>query len=350
MKTVSIAMATYNGERFILEQLRSLASQTHLPDELVVCDDCSADRTVDIIMEFAATAPFPVRLHVNDKRLGWAANFMGVVVLCSHDVIAFCDQDDVWSPEKIETLLPKFQGETLLVCHEADIVDADLNYMRPLMRLPPSKVAFEPLQIGPWDNAFGFTQMVSRDLLRFNDYWAQSLDHDRPASPMAHDQWFSFLASVLGRVVYVSTPLAKYRQHGRNAVGTEYHSHGLFSASRAQVNFKSIVWKAKASEARERILTSMRDTIDAPLRSRVDEAIQRYALLSRQLRTRVTLYSSPEIVRRMQSFANLLRMHSYSRLDHGWRFGANSLLKDLVLGVSIGNVLVDRPSAAADGC
>lgn len=90
---VSIAMATFNGERFIREQLNSLSRQTLLPYELVVCHDGSADCTLDLIAEHAKTAPFPVRLHHNDERLGYRNNFLKAASLCTGELIAFCDQD-----------------------------------------------------------------------------------------------------------------------------------------------------------------------------------------------------------------------------------------------------------------
>ena len=72
---ISVALCTYNGERFLWEQLESLARQTQLPDELVVCDDCSTDHTVDLVHKFALTAPFKVRVFVNEQQAGVTKNF-----------------------------------------------------------------------------------------------------------------------------------------------------------------------------------------------------------------------------------------------------------------------------------
>ena len=97
---ISIAMATYNGEKYIKEQLQSLSNQTSLPFELVVGDDGSTDATLDILKEFCAHAPFPVRIHQNQANLGFARNFLDTARRCKGDWIAFCDQDDVWLPDK----------------------------------------------------------------------------------------------------------------------------------------------------------------------------------------------------------------------------------------------------------
>ncbi len=100
--TVSVAMATYNGAKHLRAQLDSIQSQTRLPDELVICDDCSLDSTVDLVTEFAKTATFQVLIVRNDARLGSTKNFEKAISLCTGDVIALCDQDDIWLPEKLE--------------------------------------------------------------------------------------------------------------------------------------------------------------------------------------------------------------------------------------------------------
>ena len=99
-KTISVAMCTYNGDKYLWEQLQSIASQTRFPHELVICDDRFTDSTTDIIRDFTGSAPFPVRLHINPANLGAAAkgitrNFEQASRLCTGDLIAFCDQDDV---------------------------------------------------------------------------------------------------------------------------------------------------------------------------------------------------------------------------------------------------------------
>ncbi|MGI4744834.1 MAG: glycosyltransferase, partial [Janthinobacterium lividum] len=87
--SISIAMATYNGARYLRQQLDSLARQTYLPAELVVTDDMSTDGTEAVVMEFAATAPFPVRFFRNEQRLGYRHNFTRAVSYCTSDLIAF---------------------------------------------------------------------------------------------------------------------------------------------------------------------------------------------------------------------------------------------------------------------
>ena len=114
---ISIAMATYNGERFLEEQLRTLSEQVRLPDEVVVCDDGSTDCTQEILAQFAKSAPFPVRLVINDRRLGWRENFLKAASICTSDYIAFCDQDDIWFPENRQPSADIWKGIIALFCN-----------------------------------------------------------------------------------------------------------------------------------------------------------------------------------------------------------------------------------------
>src|SRR5260221_14241396 len=167
MTTVSIAMATYNGQKYIQRQLDSLAAQTRIPDELVICDDGSEDDTIAIVESFARSAPFPVKIHRNDVRLGYRANFMRAAGLCRSDLIAFSDQDDYWRPNKIEASLQPFcDPEVILVYHNADVVAADGSKIGTLAaRRAPQRILV-PLSSGPfWPYALGFTEVFRRSLL-----------------------------------------------------------------------------------------------------------------------------------------------------------------------------------------
>ena len=92
---MSIALATFNGARFLAEQLASIATQTIVPDEIVVGDDGSSDATLDIIADFAATVPYPVHVERNPTRLGFGLNFLRILGRCAGGVIVLADQDDV---------------------------------------------------------------------------------------------------------------------------------------------------------------------------------------------------------------------------------------------------------------
>jgi glycosyltransferase involved in cell wall biosynthesis len=103
-------MCTYNGSRYLGEQLQSIAAQDHLPSEVIVCDDGSTDDTVRRLTEFASQAPFPVRAEVNKARLGPAKNFEKAIGRCQGDIIVLADQDDIWKPNKLKRLVETFEN------------------------------------------------------------------------------------------------------------------------------------------------------------------------------------------------------------------------------------------------
>jgi glycosyltransferase involved in cell wall biosynthesis len=130
MTKISIAMATYNGESFIRRQLDSIAQQTVPPDELIVCDDGSTDSTMSIVNDFSRSAPFPVVVAKNAKRLGFTANFLQAARMCQGDLIAFCDQDDEWLPQKLRRILEiSRESDALLFAHADELIDRNGDSM-----------------------------------------------------------------------------------------------------------------------------------------------------------------------------------------------------------------------------
>ena len=219
MFSVSIAMATYNGSRYIREQLASLAAQSCLPTELVITDDCSNDGTLELASDFARAAPFPMRLYRNPTRLGYRANFMRAASLCNSDLIAFCDQDDVWYPHKIKNCAECFHNpDVLLTYHNADVTTGSGPPIGKLDAHAAPQLLNPPMSMNPWLFGLGFTLMFRRSLPPLTDLWMRSVDHILHQR-LGHDQWFFFLASVLGTVAYLDEPQAAYRQHGVNAYG-----------------------------------------------------------------------------------------------------------------------------------
>ena len=149
MRSVSVAMATYNGARHIQKQLDSLAAQSYLPAELVISDDRSEDDTLAIIQDFAESAPFPVALHVNSDRLGYRRNFMKAASLSRSELIAFCDQDDRWYPHKLAVIVEAFaRPEVLLAYHNADVVGQDGTRLGSLSEYRAKRRTNSPMSSG----------------------------------------------------------------------------------------------------------------------------------------------------------------------------------------------------------
>lgn len=237
-------MATYNGARYIREQLESLAAQTLLPCELVVTDDGSIDTTVDIVRDFAREAPFPVHIYCNENRLGYADNFLYAATLCEGELIAFCDQDDVWLAEKLATCVPAFADpDMLLAIHAARVTGPDLtptgSFYPDIERVNGRQAKglkktdmmshnqvigciYEPLQLDPTDTYPGFSMVFRKAIVNLIDRIDRGKDFSfyRTCPPMiSHDRWIYLLCCSLGKVLLVEEPLSVYRQHGSNTCG-----------------------------------------------------------------------------------------------------------------------------------
>jgi glycosyltransferase involved in cell wall biosynthesis len=208
---VSIALATYNGERFLREQLESIFAQSWPRIEVVAADDRSTDGTVAILEEYRRS--HGLRYRVNERNLGFVRNFEQVVSLCTGDCIALADQDDIWEPEKIETLV-RAMGDSSLVYSDASLIDGTGNPL-PGALLERSGVApvtgksFAHLVCNAC--VTGCTAMFRRDLL--------DVALPIPAAETYHDWWLSLVASKRDGLSFVDRPLVKYRQHGGNYTG-----------------------------------------------------------------------------------------------------------------------------------
>jgi glycosyltransferase involved in cell wall biosynthesis len=208
--SVSVAMATFNGERYLLEQLESIARQSHQPDELVISDDGSNDRTIEVARAWAATAPMRVRISVAEKRLGITANFEQALRLTTADIIFLSDQDDVWLPQKIERVLEEFMRdpEILVVVNDQWITDENLRSTgRTSLQILKKKYHVYDRQ--SLAMALGCCMAVRRPLL----------DLALPLTPkeliIGHDVWLAKLSAMMGRQKIVSEPLQLYRRHPR---------------------------------------------------------------------------------------------------------------------------------------
>jgi glycosyltransferase involved in cell wall biosynthesis len=202
---ISIAMATYNGERYLQEQLDSLLQQTRLPDELIVTDDCSSDSTLEIAEAFARRAPFTVKVSRNDANLGYCGNFNQAISKTGGDIVLLSDQDDVWLPGKIERLTQALtESDGMLVAiNDAMLTDGELNETG-LTKLGQLRGA------GYSDEWFvmGCCAAIRRPLL----------DFCMPIDPRfhSHDQWLVRMAGGIHRKLIVPEVLQLYRRHGEN--------------------------------------------------------------------------------------------------------------------------------------
>lgn len=220
--SISVALCTCNGQRFLDEQLFSLASQRHLPTELVVCDDASDDNTWQILEEFEHNAPFPVRLYRNSCRLGITKNFERAIRLCSGDVIALCDQDDVWLPEKLTRYAERLAIGFDSICCDAQVVNAELT---PFAYTHWDRLSFDKGQRqisaeGRLIEVLTKHYVVAGATLAFRTELRNQL---LPIpSDWLYDAWLAAMLSASGKSTIVDECLQLYRQHEHNAVGGKH--------------------------------------------------------------------------------------------------------------------------------
>ncbi len=222
-KRISIAMCTYNGEVFLRDQLDSFLGQTRLPDELVVCDDQSGDRTVEIIKEFAKSAPFTVRLYVNDINLGPTKNFERAIDLTTGDIVVLASWDDVWMPQKLErTEAALTNSEHIgLVLTDAELVDRDLK--------PLHKTLWEVRRFSLVDRLLvsrGRTERLLRKNIgaTYGTTMAFKSTYKSAILPIPagvlEDAWIALVVVGMAEVALIPEPLVRYRQHGANISGS----------------------------------------------------------------------------------------------------------------------------------
>lgn len=219
--SLSIALASYNGERYIDEQLDSIARQTRLPDELVIFDDASVDTTPAIVRDFALRAPFPVRFQINSERLGSTRNFETAIRACGGDIIFLCDQDDVWYQQKIALIEERFINDpgAGAVFTDADVVDQDLHPFGPRLWEAVRFIAREQNQVAARD-AFSVLLkhfVVTGATMAFRSAYREIV---LPISDLwIHDGWIAMLIGATSHLVALPMPLIAYRQHSANQIG-----------------------------------------------------------------------------------------------------------------------------------
>jgi glycosyltransferase involved in cell wall biosynthesis len=218
---ISVALCTYNGERFLRQQLESISSQTVLPSELVISDDGSTDNTLDIVHGFAARAPFPVVIRQNASNLGFAQNFASCFAECKGDVIAVSDQDDIWFPDRIERTWNAFETDAALgyVFSDAPFIDeADM---------PTGVTLYGSYPIFITDReAFADGRSILRAVLRWPIIYGTTMAfRSRFLSTIlpipvgwSHDWWISIVLSSLSSSRKLD-PVTLYRQHASQVVG-----------------------------------------------------------------------------------------------------------------------------------
>lgn len=324
--TVSVAMATYNGARFVLAQLESIAAQSRRPGEVVVSDDGSTDDTLVIVERFGRTAPFPVRILPPHERLGFADNFLHAAEACRGDLVAFSDQDDQWLPDKLALTAARIEADgSLIALHPLIVTDGAL---RPTGLVwsqgADADRMIEPLDLDPYLTGFGNSMTFRRTVLDLIPRDRRPPQPDQPHLPLAHDHWIFTLCAALGRVSYVATPLLRYRQHGANTYGLKPRSLGNRLLSAMTVPDERF-WQEALFDGQ---MAGLLDEVDAgafagPAVRAAAVFRQRAFLCEQRLRT----YAAPRLAERLAAFRS-------SRSVSFYRPWLGSTVKEALFGVA----------------
>lgn len=228
---VQVLLATYNGARFLREQIDSVLEQTYPWLEVLERDDGSTDDTMAILEEYARCVPERVSLLRDGERSGSAkGNFLRLLAASNAPYVCLCDQDDVWLPEKVSAGLEamrRLEAEygkdgPLLVFSDLRVVDERLRKLHPSLwrheGLDPAAVHRLRSMLGQ-NVVTGCTAMLNRRLVE--------LALQMPDETPMHDRWIGLLATALGHACYLSEPLVLYRQHGGNVVGARVEAETL---------------------------------------------------------------------------------------------------------------------------
>jgi glycosyltransferase involved in cell wall biosynthesis len=204
---VSIAMTTYNGEKYLKEQLDSIYNQTFKNIEVIVCDDCSSDKTIDILQKY--NKQYGLKYYINKKNLGYVKNFEKAISLCRGDYIALSDQDDIWNTNKIEVLLANI-GDNLLIHSDVSLINETGSSISQTWKNEiHSHKCFEDFLFS--NVVTGCTVMFAKALLKEVLPFADGLAY--------HDWYLAIHAAKHAKIIYLNKPLIQYRQHSTQDTG-----------------------------------------------------------------------------------------------------------------------------------
>lgn len=232
---VSVVVATYNGERYLWEQLKSIAAQTQNPQEIIICDDASTDSTLDIIRRFQQLTDIPTYCFVNDYNMGFAKNYFKALYKAKGDIIFLSDQDDVWEDNKIEEIVKFFEcyPTALAVSTSYKLIDSDgkqIIYKRVRFKNDKSVKVIRKKTFLRYPKYPGMAMAVRRKLLK--NIGCINLNRHLPA----HDWFLNVYAANLNGLYFYDCILTNYRQHESNTVGIlGYQRSDLIYNSRVQV-------------------------------------------------------------------------------------------------------------------
>ena len=224
---VDILLATYNGEKYVAEQIESILNQTYQNFNLIISDDCSKDSTPEILKEYAQKDK-RIILHIQPQNLGVVKNIEFLLKQVTSNLYMLSDQDDVWLKEKVEKSVETLQKENAdLAFGDLEVVDQNLNTMYPsfgdfMLLNPKIKKYINSYKVNYLYNCVTGCTIISK-----KEFIEKILPLPTKSKFLIHDHWIGLMVGINGKLAYMPEKYIKYRQHGNNQVGTNKISHGF---------------------------------------------------------------------------------------------------------------------------
>lgn len=218
---ISIALSTYNGARFLIQQLDSLLCQTCMPLEIVVVDDCSSDQTYSILQTYQQKYSHLFRVYRNEHNIGFVASFQKAMGLCRGTFIALCDQDDIWLPRKLEILLCHIGNKDLVFSDAMLVDDKDIVLENSMFKFIGRHAKTDFLSLLFANTVTGCTLMFRKHLLDTSAF-------PIPSNFYAHDHYLALVAILRQGIVFCPDALLQYRQHDLNVIGGNKPTYDIF--------------------------------------------------------------------------------------------------------------------------
>ena len=224
MSKISVALCTYNGTKFLKEQLETIISQTHSIDELVVCDDCSTDGTIELVQKLTQNTTFKTIIEVNKENVGSTRNFEKAISLCSYNTIFFSDQDDSWQPDKVAKMMAFLDENPLkdAVFSNAGIIDQMSNSTHQTLW---DSIGFDKNQQEKWQRGEAY-QILYQGFVVTGATLAIRKSAVLKLMPfpsihknLIHDGWIALALSLQNKIGFIDENLISYRIHAQQQVG-----------------------------------------------------------------------------------------------------------------------------------
>lgn len=226
-KQIDILLPTYNGEKYVCEQIESILNQTYKNIKLIISDDCSKDETIKILRQYEQKDS-RVKIYEQKENLGVIKNIEFLLEKVENELYMLSDQDDIWLPEKVEKSLQKIEKENAdMVFGDLEVVDENLKTIYPSFR------DFMKIKnkINKCINTnrinYLYNCVTGCTILSKKEFIKDILPLPTESKRVLHDHWIGLILSFKGKLAYMQETYIKYRQHGNNEVGTKKVSHSM---------------------------------------------------------------------------------------------------------------------------